>query len=117
MSETNRLRPATIVLVIASLVSFISINATPAPAAVPDPVLQWVGITNDAVRDGWNCATTAAISGGIGNRNVPRRRWCLATDAIAECLGRGPAIRHHDTLGHGTCITIPFTAAASAHQR
>ena len=67
-------------------------------------------------RDGWNCATTAAISGGIGNRNVPRGRWCLATDAIAECLGRRPAIRHHDTLGDGTCITIPFTAAASAHQ-
>lgn len=52
MSETNRLRPATTVLVIASLVSLIAINATAAPAAVPDPVLQWVGIMNDAVLAG-----------------------------------------------------------------
>ena len=64
MSETNRLRPATTVLVIASLVSLIAINATPAPAAVPDPVLQWVGITNNAVLAGGTSplATTRVVA-------------------------------------------------------
>src|SRR5207302_10653590 len=49
---------------IASLLSLIAINSTPAPAAVPDPVLQWVGITNDAVLAGGTSplATTRVVA-------------------------------------------------------
>ena len=98
MSETNRLRRATIVLVIGSLVSFITVNATPAPAAVPDPVLQWVGIMNDAVLAGGTSplATTRVVA--------------LVTASMFDAVN---GIRpHYQALyvqchvpGHGRCVS------------
>ena len=52
MSVTTRLFANTTISLIALFVGLATVNPSPAAASVPDPVLQWIGIMNDAVLAG-----------------------------------------------------------------
>ena len=52
MSVKNRSFPNATLFLITLLVGLATVNPTPAAASVPDPVLQWIGIMNDAVLTG-----------------------------------------------------------------